>query len=81
MMVSVLLGLRPSGLLDEFPNLAAYVPAAKRGPHTNGPSPPNGRSTPGIRKLADEVLHRSPSSGDLAVADIRPRYRHEAHKQ
>src|SRR3954452_18188821 len=53
-------------------------PAAKRGPRTNGPSPRNGRSTPAIRKLADEVLHRSPSSWDLAVADIRPRYRHEA---
>jgi glutathione S-transferase len=25
MMVSVLLRLRPSGLLDEFPNVAAYV--------------------------------------------------------
>jgi glutathione S-transferase len=25
MMVSVLLRIRPSGLLDEFPNLAAYV--------------------------------------------------------
>ena len=25
MMVSVLLRLRPSGILDEFPNLAAYV--------------------------------------------------------
>src|SRR4051794_15214335 len=32
------------------------LPAAKRGPHTNGLSPPNGRPTPGIRKLADEVL-------------------------
>jgi glutathione S-transferase len=36
LMVSVLLRLRPSGLLDEFPNLAAYVargearPAYKR---------------------------------------------------
>ncbi len=36
MMVSVLLRLRPSGILDEFPNLAAYVargearPAYKR---------------------------------------------------
>ncbi len=36
MMVSVLLRLRPSGLLDEFPTLAAYVargearPAYKR---------------------------------------------------
>ncbi len=36
MMVSVLLRLRPSGLLDEYPNLAAYVargearPAYKR---------------------------------------------------
>jgi len=26
--------------------------AAKRGPHTSGLSPPNGRSTPVIRKLA-----------------------------
>ena len=25
MMVSVLLRLRPSGILDEYPNLAAYV--------------------------------------------------------
>src|SRR3954471_13208386 len=30
------------------------LPAAKRGPHTNGPSPPNGRSTPVVRKLADD---------------------------
>src|SRR4051794_26081200 len=29
-------------------------PAAKRDPHINGPSPPNGRSTPRIRKRADE---------------------------
>ena len=54
MMVSVLLRLRPSGLLDEFPELAAYLPAARHVPHTNGPSPPNGRSTPLIRKPADE---------------------------
>src|ERR671936_209712 len=33
------------------------LPAAKRGPHTNGLSPPNGRSTPVIRKLTDEVLY------------------------
>src|SRR4051794_17552948 len=32
------------------------LPGAKRGPHTNGPSPPNGRSTPLIGKLADEDL-------------------------
>jgi hypothetical protein len=32
------------------------LPAAKRGPHTNGLSPPNGRLTPVIRKLGDEVL-------------------------
>src|SRR4051794_3523961 len=31
--------------------------AAKRGPHTNGLSPPNWRSTPVVRKLGDEVLH------------------------
>jgi hypothetical protein len=33
------------------------LPAAKRGPHTNGLSPPNGRLTPVIRKLGDEVLY------------------------
>ena len=53
MMVSVLLRLRPSGLLDEFPKLAAYVARGEARPHTNGLSPPNGRSTPPVRKLAD----------------------------
>src|SRR4051812_47339841 len=38
------------------------LPAAKRGPHTNGLSPPNGRSTPVIRKLADEVCCTTSSS-------------------
>src|SRR5215218_5934295 len=33
------------------------LPAAKRGPHTNALSPPNGRSMPVIRKLRDEVLY------------------------
>jgi glutathione S-transferase len=52
MMVSVLLRLRPSGLLDEFPKLAAYVargearPAYKRAFAAqwaiNAPSPPAG---------------------------------------
>ena len=32
MMVSVLLRLRPSGLLDEFPKLAAYVPRGEARP-------------------------------------------------
>src|SRR5215217_324765 len=52
------------------------LPAAKRGPHTNGLSPPNGRSTPAIRKLADDVLHWSPSSGAWwrrTHLDARPR--------
>src|ERR1700727_1626483 len=50
------------------------LPAAKRGLHTNGLSPPNGRSTPVIRKLGDELCIAS-SSRDLAVADISPRER------
>jgi hypothetical protein len=53
----------------------ATSPAAKRGPRTNGPSPRNGRSTPGVRKPADEVLH---SSRDMAVADSRPRHQTSA---
>jgi glutathione S-transferase len=32
MMASVLLRLRPSGLLDEFPKLAAYVALGEAGP-------------------------------------------------
>ena len=35
MMVAVLLRLKASGLLDEFPNLSGYVAAAKRGPPTS----------------------------------------------
>ena len=51
MMVSVLLRLRPSGLLDEYPNLAAYVargearPAYKRAFAAQlaiNPAPPTG---------------------------------------
>jgi len=36
MMVSVLLRLKSSGVLDEYPNLAPMSPAAKRGPPTSG---------------------------------------------
>jgi glutathione S-transferase len=36
MMASVLLRLKSSGILNEFPNLAAYVAAPKRGPPTSG---------------------------------------------
>jgi glutathione S-transferase len=53
MMVSVLLRLRPSGLLDESPKLAAMWPAAKRGLHMNGLSLPNGPSTLLVRRLTD----------------------------
>jgi glutathione S-transferase len=38
MMVSVLLRLKPSGILDEYPNLAAYV--ARGGPPTSGRGAP-----------------------------------------
>jgi hypothetical protein len=67
MMVSVLLRLRPSGLLEEFPTLAAYVAAAKRGLRTNALSPPNGRSMSVLRELGDGVApwdRRVPGLGD-----------------
>ena len=49
-------------------------PAAKRGPHTGGRSPPSGRSTtPRIR--ADHALHRAISPGDVAPAELSPRDR------
>jgi len=53
----VLLRLRPSGLLDEFPKLAAYVARGEARSAYQRAFAPNGRSTPVIRKLADEVLH------------------------
>ena len=71
MMVSVLLRLRPSGLLDEFPHWPPTLPAARHVPHTNGPSPPNGRSTPLIRQQADERpswLAVDPAIGDAAMS-------------
>ncbi len=40
-----------------FRHWLPMLPAARRGLHTNGLSPPNGRSTPVIHKLGDEVLH------------------------
>ena len=53
MMVSVLLRLKSSGLLDGYPNLAAYSPAAKRGPPTSGLSPLNWRISPASHRPAD----------------------------
>ena len=41
MMVSVLLRLKSSGILDEFPNLAAYLARGKRSPPTSEPLPHN----------------------------------------
>jgi hypothetical protein len=49
MAITVLLRLISSGILDEFPNLAAVSPAVKRGPPTSGLSPLNWRSTPESR--------------------------------
>jgi hypothetical protein len=39
-------------------NLLSMLPGVRHGPHTNGPSQPNWRSTPLIRKPADEILSR-----------------------
>lgn len=57
------------------------LPAAKRGPHTNGLSPPNGRSTPVIRKLADEVLYRVAVVPGLVVVGISLRDRTSALRE
>src|SRR3712207_529969 len=56
LMVSVLLRLRPSGLLHEFPNSLPGPRAAKRGRPTSGPSRPNRRSMSALHRLIDEVL-------------------------
>src|ERR1700752_742763 len=53
MMVHVLQRLKPSGMLDEYSNLSAYVARAKRGPPTSGLSTLNWRSTPASRRPAD----------------------------
>jgi glutathione S-transferase len=53
MMVSVLLRLTPSGVLDEFPKLAADAARGQARPAYKGTSRPNGRSMPVIRKLAE----------------------------
>jgi glutathione S-transferase len=54
MMVSVLLRLRPSGLLDEFSKLAAYVARGEARPaYERAFAAHNGRLTPVIRKLGD----------------------------
>ncbi len=53
MMVSVLLRLKPSGILDEFRAWPAMSPAAKPGPPTSGLSMRNWRLTPASRRPAD----------------------------
>ena len=57
MMVSVLLRLRPSGLLDEFPKLAAYVARGEARPAYERAFAAQWAITPVIRKLRDEVLY------------------------
>src|SRR6267154_281154 len=46
LMVSVLLRLKSSGILDEFPNLAAYLARGEARPATSEPSTLNWRLTP-----------------------------------
>ena len=54
MMVSCCSGSDLRAFSTNSPNWPPTLPAARHVPHTNGPSPPNGRSTPLIRKPADE---------------------------
>jgi hypothetical protein len=50
------LRLKSSGILNEYPNLAAYFsPAVKRGLPTDRLSRLNWRSTPASRRPADEI--------------------------
>jgi hypothetical protein len=57
MMVSVLLRLRPSGLLGEFPKLAAYVAPRRSATRVQtGFRRPVGHQRPVTRTLADDVL-------------------------
>lgn len=63
MMVSVLLRLRPSGLLDEFPKLAAYVARGEARPTYE-------------RKLGDELLYWVAVLPGLGGGDISLRGRH-----
>ena len=67
MMVSVLLRLRSSGMLDEYPTLPPISPAAKRGPPTSGLSRLNWRST------ATGLIARG--SSDSGIAPKRLRWR------
>ena len=53
MMVSVLLRLRLSGIVDEYPNLAAYVARGEARPAYKRLSPLNWRSTPASYPPAD----------------------------
>jgi hypothetical protein len=70
MMVSVLLRLKASGMLDEYPNLSAW-PAAKCGPPTSVPSTLNWRLTPASHRPADRrFILGSKSSSEFFVQFI-----------
>jgi glutathione S-transferase len=61
-MVDVLRRLSGSGMLGEYPSLAAMSPAAKRGPPSSVPSQRNWRSSSRHRR-ADSRLHSSTQPG------------------
>jgi glutathione S-transferase len=60
LMVSVLLRLRPSGLLDEFPTLAAYVARGEARPAYKRAFAAQWAINAGGPQAADEAVHRSP---------------------
>jgi glutathione S-transferase len=53
MMGSVLLRLKSSSILDEYPNLAAYVARSEARPPASGLSTLNWRLTPASHRPAD----------------------------
>ncbi len=69
MMVSVLLRLRASGILDEYRNLGRLCRrAAKRGPPTSALSPRNWQSTPASRQPVERVTARPMEARNTRLA-------------
>jgi hypothetical protein len=61
LMVHVLRRLEGSGILEEHPNLAAYIAPPKRGPPTSVLSLRNWRCSPASHRPADKRLSNRPA--------------------
>ncbi len=72
LMVSVLLRLKSSGILDEYPNLAAYVARGEARPAYKRFSPRNWRLVPQATGRLIEVRPGSKSSSAFVVQFMGP---------